>query len=258
MCSCRSPRAASRLSCVTTSNVFFRSRAKLQKQIDDRVARLGIEITRWFIGKNNRPDHSSGPGRSRRVAVRRPKVPPANDASARPDQLSRKLSSADACLGSAPDHSRQHHILQRRQFREQKVTLENKTHLFVSESAPALASFLRKAAALQTPPSLIPAVPIRPAYRARSSCPLQSAAKKDRFALYHFHRDAAQYFDPARARFETSAANRARLIAALRFPSRESYPVNLRRAIGAKSTGLPKRRRKRLDGRLALPDLGSR
>src|SRR5207248_310071 len=31
---------------------------------------------------------------------------------------------------------------------------------------------------------------------------------------------------------ETSAANPARLIAAFRFPSRESYPANLRRAIG--------------------------
>ena len=112
---------------MTTSSVLFRSRASVEQQIDNRVAGFGIEVAGRFVRKNN-----LGIVRQR-ARDRDPLLFAAGKFGRQMMQPIAQTNRAQtlfaaASLTLAADHSGQHDILQRGQFRQQEISLENKTH----------------------------------------------------------------------------------------------------------------------------------
>ena len=104
-----------------------------EKQIHDGIARLGIEVAGRFIGENDVRIIRQGPGDRDPLLLasgkfRREMIQAIGQADRLRDFLRKLLSPV-----STPDHSRKHDVLQRGQFREEKVALKNKTHLLIAQ-----------------------------------------------------------------------------------------------------------------------------
>ena len=103
------------------------------------------------------------------------------------------------------DHSRQHDILQRGQFRQKKVALENKTHLLVAEPGKR-----RFAAAIELLAFKFHLAGFRPLETGESVKQgrfprARGAAEKDRLAVLHLEGYPPQDLDPAPADLEGAA-----------------------------------------------------
>ncbi len=133
MCSSRSPRSARRVSCVTTSKRFFSVAREIQQKIDNYIAGLGIEVAGRLVGKNDIRivRQSAGNGNALLLATRklgRQMLHPVSQANCRQTFF--------RCFGcqSSANHPGQRNIFQRRQFRQQEISLENETHFLVAKA----------------------------------------------------------------------------------------------------------------------------
>src|SRR6266480_1757773 len=181
------PRAARRASCVTTSSVVFRSRAKFNRR---SIIASPVLESRFPVGSSAKM--ISGLFVSERAIATRCCSPPE--------------SSAGKCCIRSPsptgNHCGQQHIFQCREFRKEKITLENKAHLLIPQTR------LHSRAATVEPASFEfdrsrfgtfqPSQRIKESGLARTG----SAREKDRFIVRDLHRDTAQNFDPPSAHSE--------------------------------------------------------
>ena len=112
---------------------------------------------------------------------------------------------AGGAISFSANHARQHHVFERGEFRQQKISLENKAHFPVSHFG-----LRRRAAGVKPLPFKFDRAELGPLQscegvkQRRFSGP-RGAAEKNGFAVRHLHRDAAQHFDPARTDPERAA-----------------------------------------------------
>ncbi len=202
MCNSRSPRAARPVSCVTISKLFFRSRARFSRR---STIASPVAESRLPVGSSAKI--MSGSFTNARAIATRCCSPPESSAgkccirSARPTAA--RLSSAAFCCGRPANHSRQRDIFQGRQFRQQEISLKNKTHLLVAKPRLRRLTCRCKDCGLRIPPCPIPgrSKPGKRVKQRRLSGAGRAANEND-FALRDIERNPAQDFDPARTHLE--------------------------------------------------------
>src|SRR5260370_3546186 len=101
-----------------------------------------------------------------------------------------------------PNHSWKQHIFQRCEFRQQKVTLENETHLLVAQTRLRSRTARVEPAAFEFNRSRFRLFESGKSVKQCGLARTGSTREKDRFAMGNLHRDTAQDFDPSGAHSE--------------------------------------------------------